>query len=126
MPFQGRILLCFAGLSLLIATIAGAAASHALALDERAMRAFETAVSFHFFHGLGVLGVTLAAALRVTGRLAWIAAWLLVLGTILFCGSIYATSLGAPDAIGAAAPYGGVSFMIGWLLFAVSAVQEPA
>jgi uncharacterized membrane protein YgdD (TMEM256/DUF423 family) len=125
MPFQSRLLLCFAALSLLCATVAGAAASHALALDERSLRAFETAVDFQFFHGLGIIGVTLAGLRRVTGKLVWIAAWLLAAGTLLFCGSIYATTLGAPDAVGSAAPYGGVALMLGWLLFALSVVQEP-
>lgn len=126
MPLQPRVLLCLAALSLLIATIAGAAGSHALALDERSLRAFQTAVDFQFFHGLGIIGVTLAGLRRVTGKLVWVAAWMLVAGTVLFCGSIYATTLGAPDFLGSAAPYGGIAFMLGWLLFAFSVVQDPA
>jgi uncharacterized membrane protein YgdD (TMEM256/DUF423 family) len=41
-------------------------------------------------------------------------------GTVLFCGSIYARALGAPPGLVAAAPYGGVAFMLGWLAFAAS------
>jgi uncharacterized membrane protein YgdD (TMEM256/DUF423 family) len=44
----------------------------------------------------------------------------MLFGTVLFCGTIYARSLGAPPGIVAAAPYGGVAFMAGWLAFAVS------
>jgi uncharacterized membrane protein YgdD (TMEM256/DUF423 family) len=44
----------------------------------------------------------------------------MLVGTVLFCGSIYARALGAEPGIVAVAPYGGVSFMIAWLAFAVS------
>jgi uncharacterized membrane protein YgdD (TMEM256/DUF423 family) len=36
-------------------------------------------------------------------------------GIILFCGSIYATSFGAPESLGSLAPIGGSAFMLGWL-----------
>jgi uncharacterized membrane protein YgdD (TMEM256/DUF423 family) len=45
----------------------------------------------------------------------------MVLGMILFCGSIYAEVLGAPEAIGEVAPLGGSSFMLAWLLTAIAA-----
>lgn len=124
MSTQGRILLALAALSLLCATAGGAAASHLLnALDERTARAFGTAVDFQFFHGLGVFVVTLAAE-RYPGRRALrLAAWLLILGTVLFCGSIYATAFGAPAVIGSAAPTGGIAFMAGWI--AVAAAMIP-
>jgi uncharacterized membrane protein YgdD (TMEM256/DUF423 family) len=41
--------------------------------------------------------------------------WLLLAGIILFCGSIYATSFGAPESLGSLAPIGGSAFMLGWL-----------
>ena len=125
MVTQARWLLCFAGLSLLCATVGGAAASHALTtLDERALRAFATAVDFQFFHGLGLIGIVLVGERRASGRLIWLAAWLLVAGALLFCGSIYATTFGAPGFIGSAAPIGGVAFMGGWFIFAVAVVRR--
>jgi uncharacterized membrane protein YgdD (TMEM256/DUF423 family) len=125
-PAQARLLLSFAALSLLCATIAGAVGAHALALDEKALRSFSTAVQFQFFHGLGVIGITLVGLRGVGNRLLWVAAWLLVAGTVLFCGSIYARTLGAPALVGAIAPYGGMAFMLGWLAFAVSVWRRPA
>jgi uncharacterized membrane protein YgdD (TMEM256/DUF423 family) len=126
MTTQSRWLLCFAGLSLLCAAVGGAAASHALtALDEPALEAFATAVDFQFFHGLGLIGIVLVGDRGTGGRLIWLAAWLLVAGTLLFCGSIYATTFGAPDVVGSAAPTGGIAFMAGWLIFAVAVVRQP-
>jgi uncharacterized membrane protein YgdD (TMEM256/DUF423 family) len=122
---QSKWLLSLAAASLLCATIAGALGAHVLALDERGLRSFDSAVDFQFFHGLGLIGITLVG-LRVGGsRTISIAAWLMVVGTVLFCGSIYARSLGAPGGIVAAAPYGGVAFMLAWVVFAVGVWRAP-
>ena len=121
MPLQQKLLLSAAGLSLLIATIAGAVGSHALPLvDEQALRSFETAVHFQFFHGLGIIAITLVGLAGRGGQLRAAAGWLMLAGTVLFCGSIYARALGTAPGIVGAAPYGGVAFMVGWLAFAVS------
>ena len=115
------MLLSLSGLSLLVATVAGAVGSHALTFaDAQALRAFETAVQFHFFHGLGVIAVTLAGLTGRGGQTRAVAAWLMLAGTVSFCGSIYARALGAPPGVVAVAPYGGVAFMVSWLVFAAS------
>jgi len=118
---QRNLLLSVAGVSLLLATIAGAVGSHALAFaDAQALRSFETAVQFQFFHGLGVIAIVLVGLAGRGGRLRAAAAWLMIAGTLLFCGSIYARALGASPGIVGAAPYGGVAFMLGWLALALS------
>jgi uncharacterized membrane protein YgdD (TMEM256/DUF423 family) len=121
MMTQKKVLLSAAGVSLLVATLAGAVGSHALTFpSEQALRSFETAVQFQFFHGLGVVAAALVGLTGRGGFLRTAAAWLMVGGTVLFCGSIYARALGvAPDIVGVA-PYGGVAFMIAWLAFAAS------
>jgi len=114
-------LLSAAGVSLLVATIAGAVGSHALTFaDAQALRTFETAVHFQFFHGLGVIAIALVGLAGRGGQLRALAAWLMIAGTVLFCGSIYARALGMSPGIVAAAPYGGIAFMVGWLAFAAS------
>jgi uncharacterized membrane protein YgdD (TMEM256/DUF423 family) len=116
-----NLLLSLSGLSLLVATIAGAVGSHALAFpDAQALRSFETAVHFQFFHGLGVIALVLVGLAGRGGFVRGCAAWLMLAGTVLFCGSIYARALGAAPGIVGVAPYGGVAFMVAWLAFAVS------
>jgi uncharacterized membrane protein YgdD (TMEM256/DUF423 family) len=118
---QSNLLLSCAGLSLFLATIAGAVGSHALTFsDAQALRSFETAVQFHFFHALGIIAITLVGLAGRGGQLRAVAAWLMLAGTVLFCGSIYARALGVSPGIVGLAPYGGVGFMLSWLAFTAS------
>ena len=112
---------CPPRLSLLVATIAGAVGSHALPLaDAQALRSFETAVQFQFFHGLGVIAIALVGLAGRAGRCAPPPLGSCSRARVLFCGSIYARALGVSPGIVGVAPYGGVAFMVGWLAFAVS------
>ena len=95
--------------------------SHVLtSIDATALHSFETAVQFQFFHGLALLALPLAGLRGIGGRWLWLAAWLIAAGTLLFSGSIYTKTLGAPAGIVSVAPYGGVAIMLGWLVFAAS------
>jgi uncharacterized membrane protein YgdD (TMEM256/DUF423 family) len=121
MQTHAKILLSLAAVSLLLATVAGAVGSHALTFpDGERLRSFESAVQFHFFHGLAVVAIVLVGLAGRGGFVRGAAAWLMVAGTVLFCGSIYARALGAAPGIVSVAPYGGVAFMVGWLAFALS------
>jgi uncharacterized membrane protein YgdD (TMEM256/DUF423 family) len=77
-------------------------------------------VQFQFFHGLGIVAIVLVGISGRGGLIRAAAAWLMLAGSVLFCGSIYARALGAAPGIVAAAPYGGVALMVGWLAFAAS------
>lgn len=121
MQTHAKLLLSLAAVSLLVATIAGAVGAHALTFaDAQALRSFESAVQFQFFHGLGVVAIVLVGLAGRAGFVRAAAAWLMLAGAVLFCGSIYARALGMAPGIVGVAPYGGVAFMVGWLAFAVS------
>jgi len=120
LSFENRLLLSIAGLMMLDATIGGALASHLLTnLDESSRHSFDTAVDFEFFHALGLIGIALTR--ERLGASTWLraAAWLVVAGVVLFCGSISAVTFGAPRGLLSAAPFGGVALMVAWLAFAV-------
>lgn len=116
-----RFLLGAAALILLLATLLGAYGTHGLrdSLTAAAWEAYETAIAYQFYHGLGILGVTLVAQRYPESRLIALSGWLLLAGVILFCGSIYAMTFGAPSGVGSIAPLGGIAFMLGWLALAV-------
>jgi uncharacterized membrane protein YgdD (TMEM256/DUF423 family) len=116
-----------AGALLALATACGAFGAHALKsqLTAERLQVWETAVRYHFFQALGLIGVGLtlrtlesgAAVLRTAAALRAAAA-LIVGGIILFSGSLYALALGAPRTLGVLTPLGGLAWITAWLLFA--------
>lgn len=104
------------------AVLFGAAGAHLLHLDARAMGIWQTAVGFHFWHALAFSLVAFAAP---RGRARRVALWAFALGILLFCGSLYALALGAPDRLGIVTPVGGMAFVVGWLAMASSFGRHP-
>ncbi len=121
MTITQRFLLGSAALALLLATLLGAYGTHGLrdSLSAAAWDSYATAVQYQFYHGLGLIGTTLVAQRYPASKLIAMAGWLLLTGVILFCGSIYATTFGAPASVGSVAPIGGLAFMLGWLSLGV-------
>jgi uncharacterized membrane protein YgdD (TMEM256/DUF423 family) len=118
MQDEARRFLLVAGVSLALATALGAFGTHALEprLTAARFRSFETAVSYQFFHSLGLLGIGLYLRTQAS-RAITISGWLLVAGMTLFCGSIYALTFGAPRAVIALAPVGGTLLISAWVVF---------
>jgi uncharacterized membrane protein YgdD (TMEM256/DUF423 family) len=120
------MLLVLAAVCLLLATALGAYASHGLesVLAPRALASLETAVEYQFYHGLGLLAVAILADRYPQSRWLKISAVLFVAGIVLFCGSIYATTLGGVAALGRLTPVGGIAFMGAWVALAVAALTS--
>jgi uncharacterized membrane protein YgdD (TMEM256/DUF423 family) len=114
--------LAAAGLLLALATACGAFGAHALRtqLAPERLQLWETAVRYQFFQALGLIGVGLALR-GIPAPALRAAAALIVAGVVLFCGSLYALSFGAPRLLGALTPLGGLAWIGGWLLFAYGA-----
>jgi len=114
--------LAIAGLLLALATACGAFGAHALRthLSAERLQLWDTAVRYQFFQALGLIGVGLALRTLDDGALR-LAALLLVAGVVLFSGSLYALSFGAPRVLGVLTPLGGLAWIAAWLLFAWAA-----
>lgn len=92
-------------------------ASHGVS-DAVAQSRLETAALFAFGHGVALAALT-AGTTRRMGRLALS---LLLLGTLLFSGSLVAAVFaGVPTAL---APVGGVVMMLGWLSWSLDAARR--
>jgi uncharacterized membrane protein YgdD (TMEM256/DUF423 family) len=125
MTLSHRIILVSSAIALLLATMFAAYGAHGLQGSQSAdvWSAYQTAVQYQFIHGLGLIATVLVAQACPVSKLITASSWLLLIGIILFCGSIYATSFGAPSSFGALAPYGGISFMLGWLVFGIGILR---
>jgi uncharacterized membrane protein YgdD (TMEM256/DUF423 family) len=76
---------------------------------------WQTAAHYHLTHALGLVAVALLVVKAPQARYAGFA---FVLGSLLFCGSLYAMALGAPRWFGAITPLGGLGFLVGWAVLA--------
>ena len=119
------LFISLASLLLLTGTILGALGSHALAdiLTPKKTTSWELAVQYQLVHGLGIIIIAMLYDRWPRPLLRWAGVCMLV-GTLLFSGTIYATALGAPAALSPIAPFGGLSFMLGWLLLAITALTQ--
>jgi uncharacterized membrane protein YgdD (TMEM256/DUF423 family) len=117
-----RLFFGLGSLSGFIAVAAGAFGAHALRarLSPELLAVFETAARYQMYHALGLLAVAWAAT-RWPGALPHWAGWFFVIGTLLFCGSLYALALTGARWLGAITPLGGVAFLAGWVCLFLSA-----
>ena len=111
--------LAIAGILLALATVFGAFGAHALKaqLSPDRLQVYETAVRYHFFHALGLLGIGLTLRFVDVATVRW-AAVLVIVGVVLFSGSLYALTFGAPRPLGIVTPVGGLALIAGWVCFA--------
>jgi uncharacterized membrane protein YgdD (TMEM256/DUF423 family) len=116
-----RAVLVAAGVLLALAIVFGAVGTHALRarLAPDQMAIFETAVRYHFYNALGLLGIGAVALHFQSSLLRW-SAGLIGAGIVLFSGALYLAALGAPRVIHALPPFGGLAWIAGWILFAVA------
>ncbi len=50
----------------------------------------------------------------------------MLVGILLFSGSLYALALSGVRTLGAITPIGGMGFLVGWVLFALAAWRQTA
>ncbi|MFN8306925.1 MAG: DUF423 domain-containing protein [Ferruginibacter sp.] len=109
-----------------LAVALGAFGAHGLKkiLEPDQLLVFETAVRYQFYHVLALLAAAVlyrefpGKAMRWAGRL-------FIIGLMLFSGSLYLLCYikhaGLPLTwVGAITPFGGVSFIAGWLMLFVA------
>jgi uncharacterized membrane protein YgdD (TMEM256/DUF423 family) len=115
----GKICLLVASLALAAAVAFGAFGAHALKsrLSADLLTVYQTAVQYHFWHALGLFALALLM-LQWDAPVLNLAAWLLLAGLILFCGSLYLLALTGARWLGAVAPLGGIASIAAWLTVA--------
>jgi uncharacterized membrane protein YgdD (TMEM256/DUF423 family) len=121
-PAAGAVLL---GLGVML----GAFGAHALRarLDAYSLGIWEKAVFYHFIHALGLLAVPLCARMQLlSDAAAGRVCWLLLIGILIFSGSLYALALTGVRTLGAVTPLGGTAFIAAWLLLAWELLRAGA
>ncbi len=112
-----RILTLFAGLLGAAGMIGAAAAAHG-GYGET----LNTASLFALIHAVLILALTRA----LTTRLSTLAAALIMLGALLFCGDLSLRAVAQHALFPMAAPLGGFLMIGGWLVTGLSGLFRPA
>jgi len=115
----------------LIAVVFGAFSAHGLEgrIEESALNAFNTAVQYQFYHVLAVIALCFAPD-HFRANLIKLAIHFFLLGTLVFCGTIYLLSTqGAVHQmdvsfLGPITPIGGTILISGWFVLIVSAIPK--
>ncbi len=111
-----------AAINMAIAVALGAFGAHGLKgiANEQQLAWWHTGTLYLLVHAVGLLLVGILIRLNSATQ---ITAWLLQIGVIIFAGSLYAMTLGAPRWFGAITPIGGVLMIAGWVWLAVTAFR---
>ena len=120
-----RLWLILASLNGFLAVAAGAIGSHAIKarVAPADLEIFETAVRYHMWHALALLGVAWLSTVGGARLPITIAGWAFVAGIILFCGPLYLIGATGSRALATLAPAGGIAFLAGWAALAAAAWQ---
>ena len=112
-------MLAFLGVAL------GAFGAHALRsrVDANLLAVYQTGIQYHLVHALGVILIGVLVQVAPDSRWLRIAGWTMVVGVIVFSGSLYTLSLTGVRAFGALTPLGGVALLAAWLMLALSAAK---
>lgn len=108
-----------------LAVVLGAFGAHALegVMTAEAAGTYETGSRYHMLHALALFVTAWAIAGGRRPRLARAAGWLFHIGIVLFAGSLYVLAPTGIRWLGAITPLGGVSFIAGWVLLALSCIK---
>ena len=122
---MSKTIIMTASVLLALAVAIGAFGAHGLKshLSDEMLQTFKTGVEYHFYHALGLLLVGMLSLSMPSGWLYW-SAILLTVGIILFSGSLYVLAISGIKWLGAITPFGGLSFIAGWILLFIAVLKK--
>ncbi len=120
-----RTLIIAAAVNMFIAVGAGAFGAHGLrqVLSTDMLAVWQTAVNYQVMHALGLFVIALLMPRLESPLLGW-AGIAMLIGIVLFSGSLYALALSGVRILGAITPLGGLGFLLAWALVAWAAYQS--
>ncbi|MCP3810111.1 DUF423 domain-containing protein [Paenibacillus sp. Lou8.1] len=120
-----KILLLLGCIVMFLAVALGAFGAHALKkrLSADMLSIFQTGIQYQIAHGLGLLLLGVLADSLVHSSLIVTAGWVMLVGILLFSGSLYALSISGARKLGAITPLGGLAFLASWVIVIVAVVQ---
>lgn len=123
---MAKFYLVLGSINALLVVLIGAFGAHGLKakLTIENMAIFQTGVQYHFYHAVGLILVGLIAMQLTSPPYFRWSAWLMVMGIVLFSGSLYALSITNIRWLGMITPLGGTAFILAWIMLAVGILKS--
>lgn len=123
-----RQFLILSSILLALAVVFGAFGAHIIQDMVTAERfaVYQTGVQYHFYHALGLMIIGFAAMHMTQSILLKWSGYSMILGIVIFSGSLYLLTLTDTGRFGAITPVGGVAFITGWILFALAVIRQQS
>jgi uncharacterized membrane protein YgdD (TMEM256/DUF423 family) len=122
-----RHLIACGAVNMFIAVAAGAFGAHALkqSLSPEMLAIWHTAANYQMVHALGLIAI----GLMMSGFhpiLLKRAGLIMLVGTIIFSGSLYLLAMSGIRMLGAITPIGGAAFLLAWAMVAWAALRRES
>lgn len=125
MKLNQSTLIMIAAVNMFIAVAAGAFGAHGLKtiLSTDMLAVWQTAVTYQTSHALGLFGIAL---LMPRLQSIWLArsATAMLIGIVIFSGSLYLLAVSGIRWLGAITPFGGLAFLLAWAMLAWAAYRD--
>ena len=109
-----------------IGILFGAFGSHSLKskLNPEQLMIFDIATRYLMYHAIGIFGIGILAY-SVPESVVKIPVIIMLIGVLLFSGSLYLISIKGFTKIGIITPIGGTAFIVSWVLLAINIYKLP-
>lgn len=123
---MNRLFILLGSIGAALAVALGAFGAHVLEgqLSTYHLEIYHTGVEYQMSHSLGLILVGIVSKFVSKPNIITISGWLLVIGIILFSFSLYAIAFTGISKLGMITPFGGVAFVIGWILLGVGVIKR--
>lgn len=121
-----KLFIVLGAINAFLAVALGAFGAHGLEgkLSEKMLEVWKTGVTYQMFHAIGLLVIGLLVGKFATASSFTWAGWLMLIGIVLFSGSLYALSTTGIKVFGPITPLGGVAFLVAWVFVIVGAIKH--
>ena len=109
-----------------IGVIIGAFGSHSLKtkLNPEQLVIYDIATRYLMYHSIGIISLGILAY-NVPDSVVEIPIIIMLIGIILFSGSLYLISIKGYTKLGIITPFGGTAFIVSWILLAINIFKLP-
>lgn len=119
-----RLLVILGAVFGFLAVALGAFGAHILEgnISDKMLNTWEKAVKYQMFHTVPIIIAAILYAKSHLNSFLW-SGWLFVIGILIFSGTLYLYSTTGTRFLAMMTPFGGVTFLIGWIVFGYALIK---